>query len=140
MGTETNNNGNSNIIEKYRIKSYHMYELSLDEQIDIAQQTNIYVTTCGGGSMTTTFLQRNSIVILFYDHHGGYTYNSMNNTIQSNNLPTRLDWDLLNNISHLRIHWIPIQYMNTPIYIELFLRLIRHEVATLYRTRDLIEQ
>ena len=115
------------------IQSYRMYELSLSEQMDVAMQTNIFVSVCGGGSMTTTFLPRNTVVILFYDPHGGLDY--YNNNVHPNALPARLDWDLLNNAAHLRVHWLPISDMDTPGQIELFVRLVRHEVTMLHNMR-----
>jgi hypothetical protein len=110
-----------------------MYELSLSEQIDIAAQTNIFVSVCGGGSMTTTFLPRNAVVILFYDPYGGHDY--YNNNVHPNGLPARLDWDLLNNAAHLRVHWFPISNMDSPDHIELFLRLIQHELTMIRNMR-----
>jgi hypothetical protein len=115
----------------FLIQSHRMYELSLQEQIHVARKTNIFVSVCGGGSMTTTFLPRNSVVILFYDAKGGHDY--YNNDVHPNKLPARLDWDLLNNAAHLRVHWLPIQLMDTPNHIELFRLLIRHELAALHR-------
>ena len=115
------------------VQSYRMYELSLTEQMDVAQNTNIFVSVCGGGSMTTTFLPRNTVVILFYDPHGGHDY--YNNEVHPNGGPARLDWDLLSNAAHLRVHWLPISSMDTPDHIELFLRLVRHELAMIHSVR-----
>ncbi len=117
------------------VQSYRMYELSLTEQMDVARNTNIFVSVCGGGSMTTTFLPRNTVVILFYDPDSGHDY--YNNEVHPNGGPARLDWDLLNNAAHLRVHWLPISSMDTPDHIELFFRLVRHELTMIHSMRTL---
>jgi hypothetical protein len=127
------NDKRSSIHRDFVVQSYRMYELSLSEQIDVAMQTNIFVSVCGGGSMTTTFLPRNAVVIFFYDPHGGHDY--YNNNVHPNTLPARLDWDLLNNAAHVRVHWLPISEMDTPDHIELFLRLVRHELTMIHSMR-----
>ena len=125
--------GGTNMPRDLVVQTYRMYELSLSEQIDVALQTNIFVSVCGGGSMTTTFLPRNTVVILFYDPYGGHDY--YNDNVHPNALPARLDWDLLNNAAHLRVHWLPISNMDTPDHIELFKLLVRHELGMIHRMR-----
>jgi hypothetical protein len=75
--------------------------------------------------MTATFLPRGSSLIVYYNHTGGLDFD----TLKSNGSPARLDWDLLNNAAHLRVHWLPItESMNEGSELELFVRLVQHEL------------
>jgi hypothetical protein len=74
--------------------------------------------------MTATFLPRGSSLIVFYNPTGGLDFDSLR-PIGS---PARLDWDLLNNAAHLRVHWIPTSSMNEDSDLELFVRLVQHEL------------
>jgi len=103
--------------------------LSLEEQFQVAAATSIFVTTCGGGAVTATFLPRHAVLIVFYDATGGLDFARM----QPNGKPARLDGDLLNHAGHLRVHWLPVNTANTPQGLELFVRLVRHEVSILER-------
>eukprot|EP00980_Cylindrotheca_fusiformis_P027118 scaffold18918_cov44-Cylindrotheca_fusiformis.AAC.1 len=40
------------------VESYILKDLSLEEQVEIAGQTSIFVTGCGGGAVTATFLPK----------------------------------------------------------------------------------
>jgi hypothetical protein len=111
------------------VRSFLFRDLSIDEQMSVAATTRIFVTVCGGGAMTVTFLPRDTSVIVFYDDTGGLDFS----TLQSNGRPARLDWDLLTNASHLRVHWLPIHRMNEPAYLRLFQTLIVHEMALMDR-------
>jgi hypothetical protein len=102
-----------------------MKKLSIHEQVQIASESAIFVTSCGGGAVTATFLPRGATLIVFYDGSGG----RMSNRKTKN--PARLDWDLFNHMSYLRVHWLPIQVMNTPDGLKLFSELIRNELHVL---------
>jgi hypothetical protein len=117
---------------KYSVASYDMRELSLTEQMRVAGTTSIFITTCGGGSMTATFLPRGATLIVYFDAHGGFDFETMT----PNQQPARLDWDLLNNAAHLRVHWLPVNTMDTPDDVQLFNLLIQHELAIIHRNRD----
>jgi hypothetical protein len=80
-----------------------MSQLSLRDQAEITSQAAIFVTAVGGGAMTATFLRRGASLILFYEAKGGRRGN------RETGKPARLDWDLLNHASHLRVHWLPIE-------------------------------
>jgi hypothetical protein len=111
--------------------SIHHAELSkmtMREQVELVVQTHIFVSTCGGGSMTATFLPRGATLILYYDEQGGYDFaNNFNITGD----PAFLDWDLMNNMSYLRVHWLPIGTMNTPAGLETLVRLIQHDLEVM---------
>ena len=103
--------------------------LSLPEQVRLAQETHIFVTSCGGGVMTATFLPPGASLIVYYNSVGGYDYK----TDQFTGGPARLDWDLLNNAGHLRVHWLPIASMNTTQDLELLGLLLQHEASVMSR-------
>jgi hypothetical protein len=112
-----------------KVRAFQFRDMSVDEQMNVAASTRILVTACGGGAVTVTFLPRHASVIVFYDDTGGLDFA----TLQSTGRPARLDWDLLTNASHLRVHWLPIHRMNEPAYLRLFQALIAHEMALMDR-------
>lgn len=89
------------------VQSVVMKNLTLQEQIQLAQETTIFVTGCGGGAVTATFLPKGATLIVFYNEVGGRKSNV------PTNLPARLDWDLFNHMSYLRVHWFPSGTMNS---------------------------
>jgi hypothetical protein len=107
------------------IRSYTLWNMTLQEQLNAVSSSNIFITACGGGSMTATFLPRGSTLIIFYNPTGGLDFE----TLKPNGLPARLDWDLLNNAAHLRVHWLPTASMNEDRGLQLFLRLVKHEIG-----------
>ena len=96
---------------------------SAREQIKLISQTNVFITVCGGGAMTATFLPKDSTLIVYYQQTGGFNFFSFNFT----HTPAILDWDLFNNASYLRVHWLPIEGMDTKEGQEMLLSLIQHE-------------
>ena len=107
-----------------QVQALKFWNLTVDEQIQVMLDTDIFVSSCGGSSMISTFLKRDASLILFYNSTGGLDFEHL----ASNGRPARLDWDLLNNAGHLRLHWLPLTGMDTEWGLELFARLIRHEV------------
>jgi Glycosyltransferase 61 len=104
------------------IAGERLSRLSLHEQAEIASKTAIFITVVGGGSMTATFLPRGASLILFYEAKGGRKRD------KDTGLPARLDWDLLNHASHLRVHWFPIESSDDPGQIDLLSKLVIHEL------------
>ena len=74
--------------------------------------------------MTATFLPRGSTLIMFYNPTGGIDFSTLGSLP---NQPARLDWDLLNNAGHVRVHWLPIAGMNDAASLALLKELILHE-------------
>jgi hypothetical protein len=101
-----------------------LWNMSLREQVELAASTSIFVTACGGGSMTATFLPVGATLIVFYDPVGGFDFQSYELTHK----PARLDWDLLNNAAHIRVHWLPVSTMDEEDDLVLLLQLIQHEL------------
>lgn len=106
------------------IRSYTLWNMTLQDQLNAVSSSNIFITACGGGSMTATFLPRGSTLIIFYNPTGGLDFE----TLKPNGLPARLDWDLLNNAAHLRVHWLPTASMNEDRGLQLLVRLVKHEI------------
>ncbi|GKZ00044.1 hypothetical protein MPSEU_000957800 [Mayamaea pseudoterrestris] len=109
------------------IQAHTLWQMPLADQIQLAMNCHIFVTTCGGGSITATFLPRGASLLVFYNETGGFDFGSF----QSNGAPARLDWDLLGNAAHLRVHWLPIGGMDTKDGLNLFVNLIRHELKVI---------
>ena len=76
--------------------------------------------------MTATFLPKGATLILYYDDDGGFDFaHDLNFTGD----PAILDWDLFNNMAHLRVHWLPLGTMNTKAGYVTLAYLIRHELS-----------
>mmetsp|Transcript_2354 Transcript_2354/g.5412 ORF Transcript_2354/g.5412 Transcript_2354/m.5412 type:complete len:408 (-) Transcript_2354:71-1294(-) len=112
------------------VESYVFSELSLAEQLEIASQASIFVTSCGGGAVTSMFLPKRSSVLMYYLEEGGVVDNKLTGK------PARLDWDLFNNMSHLKVHWLPSGTMNTDADTKALLFLIQHELESLVREKS----
>lgn len=119
-----------------QIDDYSMWEYSLADQVRLARQAHIWITTCGGGVMTATFLPPGATLIVFYNPVGGLEFGPQKS--RATGQLARLDWDLLNN-SHLRVHWFPISTMDTPQDLELLTRLVRFEAEGIVQRNKLIE-
>jgi hypothetical protein len=106
------------------VQGYIMSELSLQEQIKVATEASVYITVCGGGAATAMFLPRGASVIIFFTEDGGAVHNRMTH------LPARLDWDLFQHMSHLRVHWMPRNTFKKGSLVDLegLIELIRHEL------------
>ena len=88
------------------VQSYVMKDLTVTEQVKVASEAAIFITICGGGAVTGMFLPKGAAVILYYLEHGGVEFGV------KTGLPAHLDWDLFNNLAHLRTHWLPTQTMD----------------------------
>jgi hypothetical protein len=102
-----------------------MQRLSLHEQAKLASEASVWITSCGGGAVTATFLPRGSSLILYYDPKGSLVRNKPKYT------PARLDWDLFNHLSHVRVHWFPTTDMNSPASLKLLVELIKSELRVI---------
>lgn len=115
------------------VRSITMRDLSLEDQIQVALESAIFVTVCGGGAVTATFLPPGSTLIIYYAEDGGYDYWKNNYT---SNLPeydfkaqpARLDWDLLANAAHLKVHWLPLKTMESNADLQVLEQLVLHEL------------
>lgn len=78
---------------------FHQYPI--EEQVKVISRSKAVFMAVGGSTFPCIFLPRDSHLVLFYDTE-------------------LLDWDYWNNISHLRVHWIPYQHMDDPNFLSLF--------------------
>jgi len=85
----------------------------------------IFVSACGGGSATAYFLPRGSSLVLYYNEVGGMDY--FDNEAKTGG-PALLDWDLMNNLGYLRVHWLPISSMDSPEGLDALVALVQHEM------------
>jgi hypothetical protein len=114
-------------VQKYiphaSVEAYIFKDLSLQGQMQVAVQSSVFITLCGGGAVTGMFLPRGASVILYYDARGGAENNHLTG------LPARLDWDLYNAMTHLRVHWLPKNTAKDAVDQMSLVLLIRHELA-----------
>jgi hypothetical protein len=68
----------------------HFHTLALAKQVDIASRSAIFVSVVGGGTLPAFFLPRGSTLILYGDKD------------------MYLDFDLFNNYSPIRVHWMSL--------------------------------
>jgi hypothetical protein len=106
-----------------QVEAYILKDLSVHEQMDIASQTVVFVSLCGGGAVTAMFLPKGASVMVYYAEHGG-----TNNGKRDMN-PALLDWDVLNSMSHLRVHWIPRNTRDTELDLQILVMMIRNELT-----------
>ena len=104
-----------------------MKDLSLKEQIQVAIESAIFVTVSGGGAVTATFLPHGSTLIVYYLEDGGFDFWKYNYTYT----PARLDWDLLANAAHLKVHWLPIKTMETKEDLNVLKHLVLHDLESM---------
>jgi hypothetical protein len=102
----------------------------MKEQLEIASQASIFITSCGGGAVTSMFMPRGSSIIMYYMEDGGVIANKLTGK------PARLDWDLFNNIAYLKVHWLPAGTMETESDIKALFLLIQHELEGLIREKS----
>jgi hypothetical protein len=109
-------------IPEARVEAYILKNLTVYEQMDIASQTSVFVSLCGGGAVTGMFLPKGASVIVYYAENGG-TRNG-----KRDYQPALLDWDILNSMSHLRVHWVPRNTRDTELDLQVLVMLIRNEL------------
>jgi hypothetical protein len=138
-----------------QVEAHALWNMTLTEQVILARHSHIFVTVCGGGSMTATFLPPGTTLIVYYNPTGGFDFQSFSRTGRA----ARLDWDLLNNAAHLRVHWLPIPSLQQPAEggnggvdhdaeqeeeeednLELLLALIQHEAVIIRRESQFTNQ
>lgn len=108
--------------DEVQASGHIMQKLSVYDQAKMASEAAIWVTSCGGGAVTGMLLPRGASVIIYYDPKGSLVRNRPRNS------PARLDWDLFNHMSHLRVHWLPTTNMNSAESLNVLTELIRSEL------------
>lgn len=126
------------IAPKYNvdIQMVTLSKMTLSEQIELMAGTSILITVCGGGAVTATFLPKGSSLFVYFNEDDGHF-----------RTPARLDWDFLNNMGHVRTHWLPKAKptksrrsgtLRGPTDIDMlaFEKLIAHELDVISHTND----
>ena len=105
------------------VEAYVFANVTLHRQIEVVQDAAVFVTFCGGGAVNAMFLPKGATVIIIYSQGGGVKKG------RSTGTPALLDWDLLNAMSHLRVHWMPRYSMKTELDEDIFTSLLNHEIS-----------
>ncbi len=108
---------------KLAVEMYELKKIPLRQQMRIATETLFYFSACGGSVVTATFLPRGASLILFYSIMRGPTR------------PARLDFDLLNNLPYVRVHWFPRTPMHKPDVVRSIILLMEAEMEALANRR-----
>jgi hypothetical protein len=82
------------------IREVQLAKLSMVEQVELASEASVFITMCGGGAVTAMFLPKGASLLVYFNVAPDKAY-------KYSDTPARLDWDLLNNIGYLRVHWLP---------------------------------
>lgn len=101
------------------IVEVNLSTMSLEDQLELANGASIFVTMSGGGAVTAMFLPRGASLFVYYTIEG---------KTNKNKVPARLDWDLFNNMGHIRTHWLPKGLANTTENQHAFVKLVEHEL------------
>jgi hypothetical protein len=100
-------------------KTVVLKRMSLREQIQMAAETDLFITGCGGGAVTATFLPKGATAIIYFNEQGGQKQN------KPTGLPARLDWDLFNHLSYIRVLWFPSMTMYREHDLETLVEVVR---------------
>lgn len=102
---------------KVTIDKLIMRELSLADQLQRVSQAFVYMSSCGGSVVSATFLPRGACLILYFTSYRKRRRGHM-----------RLDHDFMNNLAYIHVHWLPTDFMNEPIELQLLVALIQSEL------------
>jgi hypothetical protein len=116
-------------LPKVIVEGHTFSKFTVKEQVDMASKAAVYVTACGGGAITATFLPRGASLLLYYAETGGVKSNRLNGD------PARLDWDYMNNLGYLRVHWLPQSSRYTKEDTDIVTDLIIHELEIIHQER-----
>lgn len=87
---------------KVNVHPVVMKEMSTREQVLVVHDAKLYITLCGGGAVNAMWLPRGASAILYYAETSGVEHNKYTGE------PAMLDWDLMNSLSYIRVHWLPL--------------------------------
>jgi hypothetical protein len=105
------------------LQEQHLSELTFRQRIELAVQTNFYISVVGSGAIPAFFMPRGSTLILYYNND-----ETVESVRRNATKPIMMDWDLWNNMSHLRVHWLPLRTMNKTGDLRVLVDLIRNEM------------
>jgi hypothetical protein len=127
------------VTKKYEldIQVVKLSTMKLKDQLELVAGTSIFITVCGGGAVTSMFLPKGASLFTYFHETDG-----------NGGTPARLDWDLLNNLGYLRVHWLPRprsgaktkrgKTMPGPRQsdFDAFVKLVEHELDVISHTND----
>lgn len=116
-----------------QIESHNVLDnTTLVEHIQLVLESTIFVITCGSYDSDVsmvTFLPRGSTLVVFYSVEDNVTDVA---STKKGATPTCQEWDLINNMSYLRVHWLPTptspKTTKDDERLKSFSTLIRHEI------------
>jgi len=109
------------------VKPADFLHTNVKEQTDLVHDASIMITSAGSGAVTAMFLPRGSSLIIYYDDEF-----SEGEHVESGHL----DWDFWNNLSYLRVHWLPIRRMHKRNDTNTLLHLIQAEIKYMEHHRQ----
>ena len=109
------------------VKPADFLHTNVKEQTDLVHDASIMITSAGSGAVTAMFLPRGSSLIIYYDDEF-----SEGEHVESGHL----DWDFWNNLSYLRVHWLPIRRMYKSKDTNTLLHLIQAEIKYMEHHRQ----
>jgi hypothetical protein len=112
------------------VQHVDLSELSLQQQLSIAVQSSFWVTRVGEASVPAFFLPRGGTLVVYYREL------VTTGTKKATNRPAMIHWDLLNHASHLTVHWLPEDGMDTPQGLRLLLEIVQLQLDYLSREKD----
>ncbi len=107
------------------VKTYEKAGLTLEEQIESAMDTSVFVSVIGGSTSIASFLPRGSTLILFFNDENSF----VGKTRKKDTMPTMMDYDFWNNAAYVRVHWLPTGSMDEALGIQTLVRLIENELS-----------
>jgi len=116
------------------VESVQLDQLTLEAQTNLMDETAVFVSVMGGSASTAMFLRRDTSLILYYNDIDDFVKGKNSKTVDGSTMPNRMDWDFWNNASYLRVHWLPIQTMDSENDLKSFARLLQVEVNTAMHT------
>ena len=108
-----------------KVQTVVLGALSLEEQISIVQESAILVSAIGGSASTAMFMERNTCLILYYNDLDDFVKGA------KNKMPNMMDWDFWNNASYLRVHWLPIQSMDSERDLGILVKLVGTQIYSM---------
>jgi len=78
-----------------------------------------------GGAVTASFLPKGATLFLYCHEKGGIEHNKFTG------LPARLDWDLFNALSYVRVMWMPVSTRKTQQDLSMFVDVVQHSFELL---------
>jgi capsular polysaccharide biosynthesis protein len=111
------------------VEGYQFSKHTIQEQAKLVSNAAVYVTACGGGAATATFLPRGASLLLYYQQGGGFEMNKRTGK------PAYLDWDYLNNVGYIRVHWVPDRTREHKVDVAALNELIIHELHNFHKER-----